>query len=465
MSSTSTLNGDVEVPVKLEEPKEQEQLTVVSAAAGPTKDFFVLPIPRRLQYSPEKPFVFGLAMNWGLSFAATFLISNLYYCQPLLIQMAKTFDVSYEEVSKIATLIQTGFAVGIFFILPLGDLVRRRQLLLLLIFTTASLTIGLATVKTLQGFQILSFLLGVANASPQILVPLAADLAPPGRRGFAYSIVLIGMIGGQLLARVLAGVIAEFASWRVVYYMAIGAQYFIVVMCYFIIPDYPAKNKNMTYPAILLSMLKFAFTEPLMVQIELMAIATSACFAAYWVTLTFLLGGPPYNYSTLVIGLFGLLGLSGMAMGPLVGRVIDRFAAWYGILIGSILLLVFQSVQTAAGGISIVAVIVACIGLDGVRQVQNVSIVTCMFSIDMAAASRLNALFVLSYYIGQLTGTSVGTTVFVEHGWRACALLGMALYGFQVFILLLRGPHCSRKTWFGYEGGWALFKKHDHDAM
>lgn len=218
---------------------------------------------------------------------------------------------------RIATLIQTGqvyfavldsmtstyllslrFAIGIFFILPLGDLVRRRQLLLLLIFITASLTIGLAFVKNLLGFQIIAFLLGVANASPQILVPLAADLAPPGKRGFAYSIVLAGMIAGQLLARVLAGVIAEFTSWRVVYYVAIGAQYFIVSMCYFIIPDYPAKNKDMTYRHILRTMLKFAFTEPLMVQIEFMAIATSACFANYWVTLTFLLGGPPYHYST-----------------------------------------------------------------------------------------------------------------------------------------------------------------------
>ncbi|KAF8187755.1 MFS superfamily, partial [Pholiota molesta] len=459
-SRTSTLHGDIEISSKLEKAKET-QLVAISTSSGPTKDFSFLPIPQRLQYSSERPFVFGLLMNCGLSFAATFLISNLYYCQPLLIQMAGTFDVSYEEISKIATLIQTGYAVGIFFILPLGDIVRRRQLLLLLIFITASLSIGLAFVENLLGFQIISFFLGVANASPQILVPLAADLAPPGKRGFAYSIVLAGMIAGQLLARVLAGVIAEFTSWRVVYYMAIGAQYFIVFMCYFIIPDYPAKNKDMTYRHSLCSMLKFAFTEPIMVQIEIMALATSACFANYWVTLTFLLGGPPYHYSTLVIGLFGLLGLSGMAMGPLAGRVIDRFAAWYGILIGSGLLLAFQSVQTAAGGFSIAAVIVACIGLDATRQLQNVSFVTSFFSIDMTAASRLNALFVISYYIGQLIGTSVGTAIFVEHGWRACALLGMALYGFQLAVLLLRGPHCSRTTWFGYEGGLGLYKKHD----
>jgi len=108
------------------------------------------------------------------------------------------------------------------------------------------------------------------------------------------------MLSGLLIARVLAGVIAQFASWRVVYYTAIGAQFSILILCYFIIPDSPAKNKNMTYWGILWTMMKYAVTEPLVVQIELMAIATSACFASYWVSLTFLLGGPPYNYSTYV---------------------------------------------------------------------------------------------------------------------------------------------------------------------
>ena len=149
-------------------------------------------------------------------------------------------------------------------------------------------------------FQILSFFIGVTNTSAQTLAPLAADLATPEQCSFAYSIVFTGMLSGLLIARVLAGVIAQFASWRVVYYTAIGAQFSILILCYFIIPDSPAKNKNMTYWGILWTMMKYAVTEPLMVQIELVSFATSACFASYWVSLTFLLGGPPYNYSTYV---------------------------------------------------------------------------------------------------------------------------------------------------------------------
>lgn len=167
-----------------------------------------------------------------------------------------------------------------------------------MITIAATLTIGLATSKNLIIFKILSFFFGMANVTPQILAPLAADVAPPESRAFAYSIVLTGMNSGLLLARVLAGVIAKSTSWRVVYYMAIGVQSLILLECYFVIPDYPAKNKSMTYWNILWTMMVYAVTEPLVIQVEIITIATAACFSSYWVTLTFLLGGPPYNYST-----------------------------------------------------------------------------------------------------------------------------------------------------------------------
>ncbi|CAA7266045.1 unnamed protein product [Cyclocybe aegerita] len=425
---------------------------------GSTKDLLFLPIPGRLRYRSDKSFETGIWMNCGLSFAATFLISNLYYCQPLLIQMSISFAVSYERISLIPTLIQVGYAVGMLFICPLGDLIRRRQLILFLELITTALTIGLATTRNLHLFEAISFLVGLANVSPQILVPLAADLAPPARRTFAYSIVLVGMLSGLLLARVLAGLIAQFSSWRVVYYMAVGVQCAVLILCYCIIPDTPPKNRQMTYWGILWSMAKYGVTEPVMVQIELLTVATSTAFASYWVTLTFLLGGEPFNYSTLSIGLVGLVGIGGMTIGPFAGRLMDHISPWYGIFMGTVFLAVFQAIHTAAGGFSLPALIVSCIGLDVMRQIQNVSIVACLFGIDMAATSRLNSLFVLSYYIGQLTGTSVGTKVFVDSGWRACAALGVALYAFQIAVLLLRGPHCQRTTWFGYEGGFGFLK-------
>ncbi|KAF9219145.1 MFS general substrate transporter [Gyrodon lividus] len=444
----------------------------------PSTDFGFLPIPKRLRYDPDKPFHFGLLLNASFGFACTFIVANLYYCQPLLIEFSKSFHVTYDEVSVIATLIQAGYstltlhtnsnsgilmsliryATGLALISPLGDLVRRRQLILLLVFLSTTLTSGLAITPNLRAFEAICFLIGVVTVTPQILMPLAADLATPERRASALSVVLSGLMLGVLIARVLAGVIGNFNTWRIVYFMAIGVQCFVLVGAYFILPDYPAKNRDLTYFKILFTMAKYAVTEPLLIQTALINIASSACFTSFWVTLTFLLGGPPYYYSTLDIGLFGLVGMFGVLVGPLTGHLIDKLVPWYATLVATFVLLVFQAVQTAGGGTNVSAVVIACFGLDAARQMQQVSLATAVFSISTTARARLNAVLILSLFIGQVMGTSVGTEVFVRHGWRACSLLMVALYGFQLVMLLLRGPHCPRNHWFGWAGGFEARK-------
>ncbi|KAF8876288.1 major facilitator superfamily domain-containing protein [Gymnopilus junonius] len=430
-----------------------------SPTATITVEFGFLPIPRNLRYDPKKPHHFGLVLNVAFGFASTFTVANLYYCQPLLIQLSIAFNVSYSEVSRIPTLVQAGYAIGLVLISPLGDLLRRRQLILCIVTISTSLTIGLAVTNKLAVFEALTFLVGVVTVTPQILIPLAADLAPEKRRASAISVVLAGLLFGVLIARVLAGVIAEFQSWRVVYYFAIGVQALVLVGSYFILPDYPSKNNDLTYLKILWTMAKFAVTEPLLIQACLLNLGSSACFSNFWVTLTFLLGGPPYDYSTLVIGLFGLVGMFGVMMGPLIGRTIDRLVPWYASLVSILNLIVFQAVQLGAGGINVAAVVIAVIGLDVFRQSLQVSLTTAVFGISVAARSRLNALMILSIFIGQVTGTAVGTNLFVRFGWRAAAAFSMAFYAWMMVILLLRGPHCKRYTWFGYEGGLEARKK------
>ena len=175
---------------------------------------------------------------------------------------------------------------------------HRRQLILSVVAFSTSLTIGLAVTRSLHVFETLSYLVGVVTVTPQILLPLAADLAPEEKRAAAISIVLSGLLFGILLARVLAGIIAEFTSWRVVYYFAVGVQTFVLVGSYLLLPDYPPKNKDLTYWNILWTMAKFSVTEPILIQASLINLALSACYSNFWVTLTFLLGEPPYHYST-----------------------------------------------------------------------------------------------------------------------------------------------------------------------
>lgn len=190
------------------------------------------------------------------------------------------------------------YATGLVLISPLGDLLRRRSLILTIVFLSTCLTIGLAVTNSLVVFETLCFLVGALTVTPQILIPLAADLAPEKRRASAISVVLSGLLFGVLIARVLAGIIAQFDSWRVVYYFAIGVQTLVLVGAYLLLPDFPSKNKDLSYFYILGSMAKFAVTEPQLIQAGLINLASAACFSNFWVTLTFLLGGAPYHYST-----------------------------------------------------------------------------------------------------------------------------------------------------------------------
>ncbi|KAG2124591.1 major facilitator superfamily domain-containing protein [Suillus clintonianus] len=399
-----------------------------------------------------------MLLNVSFGIGSTLVVANLYYCQPILIQLSASFHVTYDEVARIPTLVQAGFGIGLLFITPLGDMLRRRQLILLLVMLSTSLTIGLAITNKLLAFEIISFLIGLTSVTPQIIMPLAADLAPPARRGSAISVVLSGFLLGILLARVLSGVVADFTSWRIVYCMSIGIQSIVLCGAYLLLPDYPVKNRDLSYLGIFRSMAKYIVAEPLVGQIMLTSWAASACYTNWWVTLTFLLGGPPYNYSTLIIGLFGLVGVLGVITVPFVGRLIDRLAPWWSAIVSTVLLLAFQAVQTGAGGINVAAVAISCFGLDLFRQTQSISLSTRMFSISETARSRLNALMIISVFLGQITGTSVGTDIFVGYGWRADSALFMAMYVFQLAVLLLRGPHCPGNRWFGYEGGLGFWK-------
>ena len=148
---------------------------------------------------------------------------------------------------------------------------------------SAALTIGLPLTSSLHVFEGLSFLIGFASVVPQVMMPFAADLAPPHKRASALSIVLSGLLLGILFARVLAGVIANFVTWHVVYWLALGLQGAILVLLYFKLPDYPAKNEHMSYFGILYTMAKFAVTEPVLIQACLINIASMSCFTNFWV--------------------------------------------------------------------------------------------------------------------------------------------------------------------------------------
>lgn len=156
-------------------------------------------------------------------------------------------------------------------------------MILLLSTLALALSIGLPITNSFRAFESISFLVGFTSLIPQIMTPFAADLAPPHKRAQALAVVLSGILMGVLFARVFAGLIGNFASWRVVYWAALGLQGGTLVAFYFMLPDFPAKDTGLGYHEILYTMAKFVVTEPVLLQGALVTLATSVCFANFWV--------------------------------------------------------------------------------------------------------------------------------------------------------------------------------------
>ncbi|EPQ53019.1 MFS general substrate transporter, partial [Gloeophyllum trabeum ATCC 11539] len=435
-----------------------------------TRDLGFLPIPPHCRHRPDEVFQLRMWQTAVFALASTFTYSrcatrHMEFCHCDLfahaVQLSNEFDVSYVKVSRIPSLLQAGYAIGLVFLSPLGDLIHRRQFIFLLMTAAAGLTIGLAITKSLVAFEVLSFFVAVVSITPQVLIPLTAELAPPHRRASSIAVVMSGLLMGVMLARVLSGIIAQFSSYHNIYWMGVGGQFLLLIVMYLICPDMPPKNPDMTYFRILGTMARFAVTEPLLIQTGLILFADSAIYAGFWVTMTFLLSGAPYNYSTLDIGLFGLVGIFGIMTAPFVGRLIDGLIPWAAGLLFIGLILISMAIQTAAGGINVGAVVVAIFGacgwtvLDVGVQGLQVALTTNVFSINPDARARLNAVVILC---GQVMGTSVSTRLFVEGGYRAVGYFALGLAGLDLVLLFLRGPHLPNDRWVGWAGGFGMRK-------
>ncbi|KAG8935434.1 hypothetical protein FRC01_000041 [Tulasnella sp. 417] len=385
--------------------------TVQDVKAPPRgRDFGVLPIPRNRRWDDSSVYEIPLHMNILFGVISMTTVANIYYCQPLTLVFTKEFHTDESVASTIPTLAQAGYAIGLLFITPLGDLVRRRGLLLAVLALSTILTICVTLSPTIPVLKTLMFLLGVVSVTPQIIMPLVGDLAEPHRRCTVVSIVLSGLLLGIIFARCVGAVIVFCSgSWRTVYWIGAGLQIFSFLLLWWFLPDWPSKagaapvppdNKSSarseTYGNVLRSMARLAVTEPILIQSCLIAFGTQMVFSSFWVTATLLLGALPYNFTTFQTGLFGLTGLLGVFIVPLAGYLLDRLLPWAGLLISILILMSSQSLLTAVAKSDLVVPILGSFGLDLALQIQQISSAGRIFAIDSALRARLNAVFLIS---------------------------------------------------------------------
>ncbi|KAI0455834.1 major facilitator superfamily domain-containing protein [Xylaria acuta] len=398
-------------------------------------------MPARCRYDPRHPPKFTLPMNILLALSTTFTVANLYYPQPILNVIATDFDVSYERSSNVATLSQAGYASGLLFLCPLGDMIPRRPFILFLILVTATMSCSVdASTRTV---------------TPQLMLPLVGDLAPAHRRASSLSIVVSGLALGLLVARVLSGVVANFTAWRNIYWIALGAQYLTFILLFFTLPDYPAKNKGLNYFKALWKMAALVVGEPLLIQACLIGFLISAAFTNFWTTLTFLLASPPYKYSSLEIGLFAFIGIAVISLAPVWSRLItDRFVFLFSSILGLSFELVGIVIGTFIGTSTVAGPIVQAIFMDTGSNFAHTANRSNIYSLDPKARNRVNTVYMVFCFAGQLTGTAAGNRLYAQGGWVWSGSMSIGFIGAAILIGLARGPRES--GWVGWKGGWNI---------
>lgn len=357
-------------------------------------------------------------------------VANLYYVQPLLADIGKTFGVSESGVGFIATLTQLGYALGLLLIVPLGDSFDRRDLIT---FTLVAVTIALiatAAAPTITFLAVASFVVGVTTVGPQIIVPFAATLAAPQERGRVVGTIMSGLLIGVLLARVVSGLVGAHLGWRAMYWIAAAMMLALIPLLRKLLPGEEPRPR-ISYPELLRSLWELIRKEPVLRETSIFGALIFGAFSVFWVTLVFFLQTPPYHYGSDVAGLFGLAGIAGALAASFVGRLADRINA--RIITGVMLMVTLLSyIVFWLSGHSLWGLITGVILLDLGTQGTHISNQTRIYRLNAAARSRLNTVYMVFYFIGGSLGSLLGA-----YGWSIGQWNGVCAAGILMLVFAL----------------------------
>ncbi|WP_199924892.1 MFS transporter [Streptomyces sp. NRRL WC-3725] len=351
-------------------------------------------------------------------------VGNLYYAQPLLGDIADSLHVSEGSTGLLVTAVQVGYALGIVLLVPLGDRRDRRRLVPSLMVACAA---ALAICSVAPGVPVLAaafVAMGVTTVSGQVLVAFAGDLAADADRGRVVGVVVSGLVTGILVARVVSGLIAEVAGWRAVYVVAACVMVVLAVVLYRVTPSLPART-TVPYRQLLRSTASLLKEPVLRVAVAFGSIGF-ATFTMFWTALTFLLSGPPHDWSTARIGLLGVVGLVGSLAAQGSGRLHDR--GWSVPVTGwSWALAIVAWLCGMAGAHDFAWLIVSILALDVATQSRNILNQARVLALSPEARSRVNTVYVCGNFCGGALGSTVATALWAVGGWSAICWTGAGL--------------------------------------
>ncbi len=378
-----------------------------------------------------------LAVTSGLA------VANLYYAQPLLDLIAKGFGVSQGAASIVITLTQIGYAVGLLLVLPLGDLFENRRLITRVLFATALALLLTAVSPVFAVFLAISVLVGLTSVVAQIVVPLAAHMAPDESRGKIVGQVMSGLLLGILLARSASSFVANWFGWRAIYLVSAVLMVVLVVVLRRMLPEYRPHHVD-GYRELLVTTLRLPRELPVLRWRALSQAAMFGAFTVYWTGIAYELVGE-HHLTQAEIGVFALVGAAGAAAAPLGGRLADRghgrSASGAAIALAAIALAL-----AAVGHSSIVVLALAGVLLDLAVQCHQVMSQQEIYSLRSEARARINTVYMTTVFVGGAISSAIAGVLDSTYGWAGMCWFGAALplLGLVLWTARLRPTRTAR---------------------
>ena len=353
-------------------------------------------------------------------------VGNLYYAQPLLDAMAEAFTMSPATIGIVITLTQIGYGLGLVLLVPLGDLLNRRRLIVTQTLLSAAALLMIALAPDSAWLLLGMTLTGLLAVVTQVLVAYAATLAIPAQRGRVVGVVTSGIVVGILLARTIAGAMADLAGWRAIYLLSAGLTLLMALLLLRVLPRDEAAQPASRYGALIASVFRLFRQEPVLRQRAILALLTFASAMVLWTPMVLPLAAPPLSLSHSEIGLFGLAGAAGALAAARAGHLADRgLGQWVSGL--SLLLMLASWLPIALTQSSLWALLLGVITLDLGLQAVHVTSQSMIYNVRPEAQSRLTAGYMLFYSIGSALGSITSTAMYAWGGWTGVCLLGAAI--------------------------------------
>jgi predicted MFS family arabinose efflux permease len=370
-----------------------------------------------------------------LAVVAGVSVANLYYNQPLLNMIRAELHITEFHANFISMITQTGYAAGLFFIVPLGDLVKKKNIVLI---NFALLIVSLVTIGLSQNIWVLltaSFVTGVCSIVPQIFVPIAAQYSIPKNRGRNVGIIISGLLTGILASRVFSGIIGEYFGWRAVFFIAAGIMVISTIVIMIVLPEINPTFKG-NYGGLMKSIISLIVKSPRLLVYSSRAALAFGSFLGMWSTLAFKMHLAPFHAGSDIIGLLGLCGMAGALSASFVGKYVKQFGVRNFNVLGCFLMLSAWG-TFLLGENSYVGIIFGIILLDIGMQCIQLSNQASIFEVCPEASSRINTIFMTTYFIGGSLGTLLAGIAWKTNQWHGVAFSGMLLIICSLLVTII----------------------------